>query len=246
MLKERPLVEEALLNTLSKAGIQVKKQDPNPEHAGGKWELRFTSLTGQQSRVDTDINYMLRVPLFPPRELESKPFGIFKTRFNLMDFHEIAAGKIVALFARQATRDVFDSINILSYEKLDIERLRTAFVVYAAFQRADFRNLKIHDLQYNPDFKKDLFFLLKKADIDGKILPSVYKEMIDKCKDKLKKILPFTAEEKEFLNRVSTKGEIIPELITSNPDTQDRIKKHPMLLWKCLHARKHHASRPKP
>ena len=50
-------------------------------------------------------------------------------------------------------------------------------------------------------------------------------------------LLPFTATEMEFLDRLLARGEINPELLTANENLQDRIRRHPLLEWKALNVR---------
>lgn len=45
------------------------------EHAGGKWNLRYASASGQGGRIDVDINYVYRVPLWPVTRIESRQLG---------------------------------------------------------------------------------------------------------------------------------------------------------------------------
>jgi len=41
----------------------------------------------------------------------------------------------------------------------------------------------------------------------------------------------------EFLNLVLDKGEIAPELLTTDEDLQDRIRRHPLLEWKAVNVK---------
>ena len=59
------------------------------------------------------------------------------------------------------------------------------------------------------------------------------------CQEQLSLILPFNKNELEFLDKILEKGIIVPELITDDIELQNRIKKHPMLLWKVLNVRKY-------
>jgi predicted nucleotidyltransferase component of viral defense system len=54
----------------------------------------------------------------------------------VVDVHELAAGKLSALLSRRQARDLFDCSNLFRMDGLDRERLRLAFVVYDAMQRA--------------------------------------------------------------------------------------------------------------
>ncbi len=53
-------------------------------------------------------------------------------------------------------------------------------------------------------------------------------------------MLPLDEEEREFLNLLNERGEIVPELLTDDAQLQTVIRTHPGLLWKALNVRKHH------
>jgi predicted nucleotidyltransferase component of viral defense system len=63
MLEERPKIEEALQAVFSREDFTVRRMPS--EHAGGKWSLRYPTAAGQSGRIDVDVNYMYRVPLWP-------------------------------------------------------------------------------------------------------------------------------------------------------------------------------------
>jgi hypothetical protein len=52
-------------------------------------------------------------------------------------------------------------------------------------------------------------------------------------------LLPFTAQESDFLNRLLDHGEIVPKLLTADRELADRIQRHPVLQWKALNVRQH-------
>ena len=49
---------------------------------------------------------------------------------RILDFHELAAGKLTALFARNASRDLFDAHHLLTKMQFNSEQLRLAFILY--------------------------------------------------------------------------------------------------------------------
>ena len=103
MLAERPEVERALEAVCGRADIAVERAPGS--HAGGKWRLRYESAEGQIASLELDINYMLRAPLWNPTPAVAKPVGTLPTpAFPILDIHELAAGKLAALLARQASR----------------------------------------------------------------------------------------------------------------------------------------------
>ncbi len=107
MLKERPRIEQAVQAVFSREGFMIKRSPD--EHAGGKWRLGYQSFTGQPGNLEVDFNYMFRLPLWDIQCIDSYLLGDFQARkIPVLDFHELAAGKLAALFARRQTRDLFD------------------------------------------------------------------------------------------------------------------------------------------
>ena len=62
---------------------------------------------------------------------------------------------------------------------------------------------------------------------------------MSECRGLLEKVLPLTAEEQEFIERLNDRGDIAPELLTNDPVMQARIREHPALHWKALNVRQH-------
>jgi len=60
---------------------------------------------------------------------------------------------------------------------------------------------------------------------------------VKECQEALEGLLPFTEPEMEFLNRLLDRGEIVPSLLTDDPDMAERILQHPCLQWKALNVR---------
>ena len=128
MLEQRPRVEEAVTAVCQREGLSVQKIPT--EHAGGSWSLRYRSVYGNTDSLKIDILYMYRIPLWPPQRIDSHPVASFQARQILvLDEHELAAGKLSALMARQTSRDLFDAHALLTRRRLDRDRLRLAFVV---------------------------------------------------------------------------------------------------------------------
>lgn len=81
---------------------------------------------------------MFRLPLWQVHELDSYPLGDFQAkRIPVLDIHELAAGKLAALFARRQARDLFDCLQVLTVNGIQRDQLRIAFVVYGGMNRKD-------------------------------------------------------------------------------------------------------------
>jgi len=52
-------------------------------------------------------------------------------------------------------------------------------------------------------------------------------------------VLPFTNEERQFLDLLLDNAEIVPELLTSDAALQHRIQMQPLLEWKAINVRQH-------
>lgn len=240
MLADRPKVNQAINAVLSREGFTVKRVPI--EHAGGKWRLNYQSFTGQSGNLEVDVNFMFRQPLWEVQSVDSRAVGGFRARnISVLDIHELAAGKIAALFARHQARDIFDTHQLLCNVKLDQKRLRTAFVVYGALNRKDWRTICLEDVAFDPqELKRMLIPVLRENSASGGEDMSMFAQrLVTECREQLSLVYPLSAQEKEFLDRILTKGKIEPSLLTTDADVQDRIMRSPMLLWKALNVRRH-------
>jgi hypothetical protein len=70
-------------------------------------------------------------------------------------------------------------------------------------------------------------------------------QLVSECRDLLGKVLPLTAEEQEFIARLNDRGEIAPELLTSDLTMQATIREHPALCWKTLNVRQYREAQEK-
>ena len=240
MLAERPQIEEAIRATCSREGLSVLRVPK--EHAGGKWLLRYESALGQGGNLQVDLNFMFRIPLWPVMNLNSHPVGSYQVAgIQVLDIHELAAGKLCALLARQQGRDLFDSHQLLNHADLKQKRLRLAFVVYGAMNRKDWRTVSLQDDDIAADeLSQKLLPLLRRRSEEGNELQASYgRRLVQECRDRLSIVLPFTNSETEFLNLLLDKGEIVPSLLTSNKDLLARISRQPLLEWKALNVREY-------
>ncbi len=238
MLEERPKIDRAVQAVFAREDFTVRRIPE--EHAGGKWLLRYRSAFGQTGNLEVDINFMFRVPLWPVTAMDSHPLGPWKaTGFPVMDFHELAAGKIAALFSRGQARDLFDCHQIFNNLDLDLQKLRVAFVVYGAMNRKDWRTISLNDLNFDPaELNRQLIPTLRHNPVRTKKETEEYgKNLLDECRQALSALLPFNDSELEFLNRLLDKGEINPSSLTEDHLLRKLIQKQPLLEWKALNVR---------
>jgi len=230
MMDERPKVEQAIEAVCAREGLQALRIPS--DHAGGKWRLRYESALGEGGNLELDLNFMFRVPLWPVEPLDSRPLGTYRaTEIPVLDIHELAAGKLAALLARSASRDLFDAHLLLTQGHLDDAKLRLGFVLYGAMNRRDWREVRASDVA------------LDTKEVENQLIPVIRKDyladagkqrnwaerMLKECRRGLKRVHPLAKEEKAFLDRVLDEGDIEPSLLTSDAAMIGRIRSHPLL-----------------
>lgn len=240
MLEDRPKVEQAMQAVFEREGFMVKRVPS--DHAGGKWRLTYQSYTGETENLEVDMNFMFRQPLWDVKNMDSHRLGEFQAKnIPVFNTYELYAGKLAALFSRDQARDLFDSHRLLNYEnQINQEQLRLAFVVYGAMNRKNWRTISLEDITFTDNELKQKLLPVLKPDVvshqdDVSLLG---KTLIKECGSKLSVVFPLKEHEIKFLDLLLDKGEIKPELLTKDNNLQERIKCHPMLLWKVLNVRK--------
>lgn len=241
METERPDVERGLQAACERTGLAVKRVPT--DHAGGKWRLSFAAAAGGTAALELDLNYMLRSPLWPVRLQEVSAFPGMPTHgaIPILDPHELAAGKLAALLARGASRDIFDARELLRPGQLDETKLRLGFVVYGGINRVDWRIVSLKTVTTSA------------ADVTEKLLPMLRSDLVPEkrdigswtatlvtdCQALLGTVLPLRENERAFLDALNDRGEILPALLTDDARLRAIIAAHPALAWKALNVRKH-------
>lgn len=244
MLVERPEVERAIEAVGRRLDMTVKRVPS--EHAGGKWRLGYLRTAGGTGTLELDLNFVLRVPLWPVVPRESRTLAGESARaVPVLDLHELVGGKLAALFGRTAARDVFDAHGLLGRADLAPARLRLAFVAYGAMNRRDWRTVSIDDLRLDPKEAERMLIPLLRAGVGpprGEVAAWVA-GLVEHTKERLAAVLPLADAERAFLDALLDLGEVRAEILTDDLALQERLRVHPALLWKAQNVREHRGSR---
>jgi hypothetical protein len=239
MFADKPKVEQSIQAVCAREGLTVKRMPS--EHAGGKWRLSFMNTAGSSDKLEIDLNFMLRVPLWPVTALDSQTLGpVVAKQVVIVDRHELAAGKLAALCSRNASRDIFDARELLRRDDIDHGKLRLAFVVYGGLNRKDWRTVRVDDIAADAlDLKRELVPMLRAGvrPLDAEI-PSWSETLVRETRELMAAVLPLEAHEHEFLERLNGAGDIAPELLTAEPALRAIIRDHPGLAWKAQNVKK--------
>jgi predicted nucleotidyltransferase component of viral defense system len=232
MLEEKPQINNAIYKILEQNQFEFYRH-PN-HHAGGKMIWQYPSLLGQKGNLEIDLNYMYRQPLWdiewklPKLQLDS-PFEV-----PVLDIHELAAGKLSALFSRTVSRDLFDAHFLLTKTKLSTNKLRQTFIIYLSMTDVDIKQLNVGSITSDiRDVNNRLFPVLQQVNLPRKKneLQKWVTKLVIELEQALNIILPLKAEEKEFIHKIRKEGKIEPSLIGAETDLASRILSHPAVIW---------------
>jgi predicted nucleotidyltransferase component of viral defense system len=240
MQAARPAFEAALVACCEREDCVVRRSPT--EHAGGKFRLRYTAAAGGTGSLEVDVNFLLRRPLLAiERRAPRFPPDAAGETVPLLAFEEIAAGKFTALLTRRAARDAFDADRLLELASDLVERpgFRLAFLVYAAGSRQDVRRLRPADKTVTAaEVRSQLLPLLR---VEGRPFDGDPKRIAGRlnevCTAVTERLLAWTDREREFIDCLCDRGEIMPELIANDPAAQASVREQPLLQWKAQNVR---------
>jgi predicted nucleotidyltransferase component of viral defense system len=234
MRAERPKIEDILTRLFLQAGYQ-RQTSPPRSHAGGKWILRYPAAVGGTGAIEVDLNYLLRVPLWDPSRRDSRPVASSSVRaVPVLEQHELAASKIVALLTRRASRDLFDAHRLLTTNVFTPELLRLGIAVYGAASRHDFRQITADRIEVDQAELEAKLLPVLRADARQQLLEdrSWARRLRDECVSRLSMLLPLRDNERMFISRIREAGAIQADLLTDDSLLIDRIQMNPALLWR--------------
>lgn len=233
MMIERPLIEQALEAVFKREGFTIGRIPG--KHAGGKWQLKYESALGGLGNLEVDLNFMFRVPFCNTQKMRSHIIGDNQTQeISLLHLHELGAGKLSALFHRQASRDLFDAYELLTRQKIEHEEFRIVSLVYGVMGSRDWREISVDDIQFDKrELQNQLIPVMRKSTVEREGNWVLWTNtLLQGCKSALSQLLPFHTNEKKFLNQLYNHGNLDATLLTSNQQMIQKIYSHPLLQWK--------------
>ena len=236
MLTVRQDVNSEILRYMESEGYHVASGSKNP-HTLDSWVFHYMNSAGNNDGIKIEINYSDRCHIVPAIEtFVSIPF-LSDMRVRSLSPIELFATKINALIGRSAARDIYDVYNMIEHQLFTREEeqimLRKAIVFYLTVgsSRKD-NNTPIEFIDF-PQIDKVRF-----PQIRSQLLPVLRRsEHFDfelaktKVKDFLVGLLVLTDSEKEYVQNFNNR-KYVPELLFESQEIVERIKRHPMALWK--------------
>jgi len=247
MKRERPQVESALERIFDALGLRL--QGKRCEYAGTTYNLRYKSALGGEGNLQAEVNWLMRICLLQPEEVEKEFWGR-RVKALILAKEELMAGKMKAFLERGAGRDLFDlwllakgkvTVNENLWRKLTIAFFSTINEKELSEQRGirlkDLRELSVEEAM-RADVK-NLQQQLKDVVPHGQM--SSISEMLEAIKPWVEKVLPLSwgEKEKEYFDALLEQGAVKAESLFEDKELARRWESHPAIRWKAENVRKH-------
>lgn len=235
MLKERENIHNLLVNYLKANTYKINMEKSKNVYALDSIVAEYVDIKGNIDNIKIEINYMNRVHILETKNIKVSTDVFEDKHLSLHCIHpiEIYAAKLCALLSRTTARDLYDVYTLSKYNLFDDDEkrlLKQCFMLeYIAVN-----DYKLEDMDIEKIEK------LKRQDIKTKLLPTLkdrnpkksnVDEMKREVREYLKDILIVDDNIKEFYDKFQ-KGIYEPELLFDDKEIIERIKEHPMIMWK--------------
>ena len=231
MLEARDKITTLIKDYMEAEGYHLSKGS-RFTHSLDSFYCQYQNAGGNRDMIKIELNYSLRAHILEPvhRKILPEVFDDGMT-IRMVAPMEIFAAKGNALISRAAARDLYDWGNLIAENLFEDERdmFRKCFALYATISaetvNRNFDTSAIDSLKFDK-IRRDLFTVLSKKD-NFKL-----DERKRQAKDYIAELMQLTEREQEYMDRFIAK-EYVPELLFDDKDIVERIKEHPMALWKC-------------
>jgi len=231
MFSERKKISEDLMRYIHKSGYELSDKSKF-SHSLDSYIFSYTNVAGTRDNIKLEINYSLRSHVLSPEQRIIKLPGIIDPfDVNSLALLEIFASKIAALLIRTAPRDLYDINNMICYSlfnETEISMLRKCTIFYYVLNGGDLSiPLDLHKINNITErrIRTDLLPVIRKGE---KFDLNTAKQRIIAYLHQLSNL---SNDEAEFLLAFK-KGEYCPDLLFNDTAILERIRNHPMAIWK--------------
>jgi len=234
MLNERAIINDDILYYMFAQGYSLSPNTKNP-HSLDSWVFYFQNAGGNRDNLKIEINYSMRNHILPVvKKRVNVDFLQFPCEVTTLSSLELFGGKIKAFIERSAPRDLYDIHNMLieNVFKPEVQDfLRKIVLFYLVLG-----SRKKMELQFNFDnlgifkfsqIRAQLLPVLKKKE---KFLNETAKVVVS---DYLSQLMTLSDKETQFVENFYI-GIYNPELLFEDDHIIERIKDHPMAIWRTL------------
>lgn len=233
MLEYRKRINEDLITFLQTQDYALNLEKGKNPHSLDSWVFWYINSAGNRDNIKVEINYSMRAHILPPAQMSIQTDLLERSfMIKILSPLELFGTKINALVCRTAARDLYDIDNMVyfgTFDESELPMLKKCFLFYFAVGSSKefettFDLSEIDRLTWNK-IKQTLLPMLRRSE---KFDLDVSRTRV---KGFLNKLINLESGEQEFLHRFKSK-EYLPELLFDDTAIIDRIKNHPMALWK--------------
>ena len=231
MMADRAVIGQEILGYMQSNGYTLHPSSKNT-HALDSMVFSYLNAGGNNDNIKIEINYMMRTHILEPLTRKTSVPFIEEVDVYALSPLELFGSKIKALIERAAPRDMYD-VNRMIKQKIfkddRMDTLRKIVVFYLAVggknkPEKEYSFERIQNIKF-PQIRSSLIPVLKKTE----------KFDLEEAKANvvsfLSKLLSLGEAEKNFIDSFN-QGEYKPELLFDDGQIIERIKNHPMALWK--------------
>ena len=231
MLLSREQINKEILNYMFTQDYALSPNTKNP-HSLDSWAFFYQNAGGNKDTVKIEINYSMRNHLYPLVKANINVDFLSSISIQSLAPIELFGSKIKALIERTAARDLYDVYNMILqslFSEVELNALRKVVIFYLAVggsnsPKTSYSFEAINRLNFS-HFRAHLIPVLRKSEQfnfeDGKRVVLNF----------LTNFVVLTDNEKLFVENFNNHL-YSPELLFDNMDIVDRIKEHPMAIWK--------------
>ena len=231
MMSDRVVIGQEILGHMQSNGYTLHPSSKNT-HALDSWVFSYLNAGGNRDNIKIEINYMMRAHILEPLTRKTSVPFIEEVDVYALSPLELFGSKIKALIERAAPRDMYD-VNRMIQNQLfkddQMDMLRKIVVFYLAVggknkPEKEYSFERIQNIKF-PQIRSTLIPVLKKTEKFD------FEEAKANVVSFLSKLLILGEAENNFIDSFN-QGEYRPEILFDDSDIIERIKEHPMALWK--------------
>lgn len=231
MLVSREQINKEILNYMFTQDYALSPNTRNP-HSLDSWSFYYQNAGGNKDNIKIEINYSMRNHIYPLVKADTNVDFLSSVSIQSLAPLELFGSKIKALIERTAARDLYDVYNMISqsiFSDDELNSLHKVVIFYLAVGGS-----------YSPktSYSFEAIDKLKFPQIRAHLIPVLRKSEhfdFEKAKREVKYFLTnlvvLTDDEKKFVENFNSHL-YSPELLFNSMDIIERIKEHPMAIWK--------------
>lgn len=224
------------LKTYMQINEYVCTEDSRNYYALDSFVFSYFNKYGNKDHLKVEINYMNRYHIYEPNISDVNISLLDSFQIYTLNRYELFGSKIKALLERCTIRDVYDVYHMLCEEIFcdqEYRYIKKCVIFYMMVGKVDDRsfnelfedfNIKIDDflLDKIPQYLSSTLRLTDRFDM---------KKAVNGVKVFVNELLRLSENEYIFIEEFE-KGNYIPEILFKDNNILERIRNHPMALWK--------------